>query len=183
METANLFFDKKDLKKCGENVIIGKTVRIRYPELVELGDNVIIDDFIYISTALKIGSSVHIASGCHLIGGKSCSVRIDSFSTLAPNVVLAAGSDDYVGGIGSPIVPDEVRGKPVLGNIWIKNYCIVGANSVILPNVTINEGGCVGALSLVKNSIPAWELHAGIPATLIKKRDKETILENAKKYL
>ena len=49
----NLFFDKNDLKKCGTNVIIGKTVRIRYPHLVEIGDNVIIDDFTYISTSLK----------------------------------------------------------------------------------------------------------------------------------
>ena len=40
----NIFFDKKLLKKCGDNVIIGKTVRIRYPHLVETGDNVIIDD-------------------------------------------------------------------------------------------------------------------------------------------
>ena len=56
----NIFFDRKDLKKCGDNVIIGKTVRIRYPHLVEIGDNVIIDDFTYISTSLKISSYVHI---------------------------------------------------------------------------------------------------------------------------
>ena len=55
------------LKKCGTNVIIGKTVRIRYPHLVEIGDNVIIDDFTYISTSLKIHSYVHISSGCKLI--------------------------------------------------------------------------------------------------------------------
>ena len=59
----NIFFDINRLKKCGKNVIIGKTVRIRYPELVEIGDNVIIDDFTYISTALKLHSNVHISSG------------------------------------------------------------------------------------------------------------------------
>ena len=32
----NLFFDLSKLKSCGANVIIGKTVRIRYPELVEI---------------------------------------------------------------------------------------------------------------------------------------------------
>lgn len=66
----NIFFDLSRLKSIGKNVIIGKTVRIRYPELVEIDDNVIIDDFTYISTALRIHSYVHISSGCKLIGGK-----------------------------------------------------------------------------------------------------------------
>ena len=63
----NIFFNIADLKSCGVNVIIGKTVRIRYPELVEIGDNVIIDDFCYISTSLSISSNVHISSGCRLL--------------------------------------------------------------------------------------------------------------------
>ena len=58
----NIYFDLNDLKKCGKNVIIGKTARIRYPELVSIGDNVIIDDFCYISTELQIKSNVHISS-------------------------------------------------------------------------------------------------------------------------
>ena len=62
--SENIFFDRTDLKRCGDNVIIGKTVRIRYPELVSIGDNVIIDDFTYISTELEIGNYVHIAAGC-----------------------------------------------------------------------------------------------------------------------
>ena len=66
----NLFFDPKNLKRLGKNVIIGKTVRIRYPELVEIGDNVIIDDFSYISTGLRIESYVHISSGAKIIGGR-----------------------------------------------------------------------------------------------------------------
>ena len=60
--SENIFFDLAKLKRCGRNVIIGKTVRIRYPELVEIGDDVIIDDFTYISTALNIVGRVHIAS-------------------------------------------------------------------------------------------------------------------------
>ena len=58
----NIFFDIFKLKKLGKNVIIGKTVRIRYPELVEIGNNVIIDDFTYISTSLKIHNNVLISS-------------------------------------------------------------------------------------------------------------------------
>ena len=94
--SGNLFFDEASLAHRGKNVIIGKTVRIRYPELVRLGDNVIIDDFTYISTALECDDYVHISAGAKLIGGRQATVRFGQFSTLAPNVVLAAGSDDTV---------------------------------------------------------------------------------------
>jgi acetyltransferase-like isoleucine patch superfamily enzyme len=176
----NLFFDWKDLKSVGKNVIIGKTVRIRYPELVEIGDNVIIDDFTYISTALKLESNVHISSGCKIIGGRNARVEMHEYSTLAPNVVLSAGSDDYVSGIATPMVPIEFKANCVIGTIVISKHCIVGAGSVVLPNVIFHEGSCVGALSLVKADLEPYMLYAGIPAKKRKERNEKEIkhLEN-----
>ncbi len=173
---GNLFFKKSQLRYIGENVIIGKTVRMRYPELVEIGNNVIIDDFTYISTALKIGNNVHIAAGCKLIGGPSATITIQDFSTLAPNVILAAGSDDYISGIASPLVPSEYKGQFMIGTITLGRHCIIGANTTVLPNVKLYDGAAVGAQSLVKNDIRAWTLEAGIPARYLKNRNCEEIL-------
>jgi galactoside O-acetyltransferase len=39
-----------------------------------------------------------------------------------------------------------------------KKYTIVGASSVILPGVRIEEGVSVGALSLVTKPTEAWEV-------------------------
>lgn len=172
----NIFFDLAKLKSCGKNVIIGKTVRIRYPELVEIGNNVIIDDFTYISTSLKIHNNVHISSGCKIIGGKKAFVEMKEFSTLAPNVVLSAGSDDYIGGIATPLVPMEFKGNAIIGEIILNKHCIVGAGSVVLPNVTFKEGACIGALSLANNNLDEFTLYAGIPCKKIKKRQKEEIV-------
>ena len=130
---TNIFFDLADLKSCGDHVIIGKTARIRYPELVEIGDNVIIDDFTYISTSLMIDSFVHISSGCKLIGGSSSCIKISSFSTLSPNVVLAACSDDYISGIATPLVDKKYKGNvspgiiicnkpPYIKTLWMLNF-------------------------------------------------------------
>lgn len=174
--SENIFFDISQLKSCGKNVIIGRTVRIRYPELVSIGNNVIIDDFTYISTELSIKDNVHIASGCKLIGGRGASINIGEFSTLAPNVVLAAGSDDYIAGIASPLVALEYKGNVQIGVIRLGRHCIVGANSTILPNVTFNDGAAVGAQSLVKDDIPGWELFGGVPARHLKGRNREEIL-------
>jgi len=163
-------------------VIIGKTVRIRYPELVEIGNNVIIDDFTYISTQLIIHSYVHIASGCKLIGGKEAKIELHDFSTLAPGVVLAAGSDDYISGIASPLVPLKFKGNVQIGKIIIGKHSVVGANSIVLPNVIFNEGASIGALSLVKNNLEEWLLYAGIPAKKIKKRNKQMIIKLEKQF-
>jgi len=173
----NIFFDISKLKNCGTNVIIGKTVRIRYPELVEIGDNVIIDDFTYISTSLKLHSNIHISSGCKIIGGKNAFVEMFPFSTLAPNVVLSAGSDDYIDGIATPMVPLKFKANAIIGKIIINKHCILGANSVVLPNVIFNEGATLGALSLAIKDLEEYKVHAGIPAKPIKARNKLNILK------
>ena len=179
----NIFFDVKKLKRCGKNVIIGKTARIRYPELVEIGDNVIIDDFTYISTALKVDDYVHISSGCKIIGGPESSVEFGKFSTLSPNVVLAAGSDDYHSGIATPLVPDEYKANCVHGTIKLGSHCIVGSNSVVLPNVTMHNGSVLGALSLLKKDTEAWTINYGIPADMKGFRDKKGIINSEEKFL
>jgi galactoside O-acetyltransferase len=181
--SENIFFDRNALKSCGKDVIIGKTVRIRHPELVEIGDHVIIDDFTYISTALTLSSYVHIASGVSIIGGTEAHVFMDSFSTLAPHVTLASGSDDYIAGIATPLIPEEWKGNPIIGNIKIGRHSIVGAGSVVLPNVIFGEGAAVGALSLVKSDLSPWKLYGGIPARFLKNRDKDAILRLEKDFL
>lgn len=180
--SENIFFDVKKLKRIGKNVIIGKTVRIRYPELVEIGDNVIIDDFTYISTALHIDNFVHISAGAKIIGGKDCTVRFGAFSTLAPNVVLAAGSDDYYAGLATPLVDKKYKGDVEYGDIIIGRHSIVGAGSVILPSVKLHEGASLGALSLAKSDLTAWTLYAGVPAQKVGSRDQNKILELEKEF-
>jgi acetyltransferase-like isoleucine patch superfamily enzyme len=175
ISAENIFFDLRDLRHCGRNVIIGKTVRIRYPELVSIGDNCIIDDFCYISTQLELAGNVHISAGCKIIGGRKAAVFFDRYSTLSPNVVLAAGSDDYVGGIATPMVPGEFKGDVTVGRISLGRHSIVGSGSVVLPDVAFGDGAAVGALSLVKEDLAPWTLYAGIPARKIKCRDRERI--------
>ena len=59
---------------------------------------------------------------------------------------------------------------------------IIGANSVILPNVTIKEGSSVGALSLVTKSLESWYVYFGIPVKKLKKRSKN-LLDLEKQFI
>jgi galactoside O-acetyltransferase len=121
-------------------------------------------------------------STCKIIGGKNSYVEMLPFSTLAPNVVLSAGSDDYSDGIATPLVPLKFKANAQIGQIIINKHCIVGASSVVLPNVTFHEGATLGALSLANKDLSGYKVYAGTPARLIKERNKENILNLEKQF-
>ena len=54
----------------------------------------------------------------------------------------------------------------------VGSHVIVGSGSVILAGVTIGDSSAVGALSLVKQDVEPFSIVAGIPARLIRERDR-----------
>jgi galactoside O-acetyltransferase len=64
----------------------------------------------------------------------------------------------------------------------LKKHVIVGAGSIILPNVTLEEGVAVGALSLVSKSFESFNIIAGNPAKILKPR-KQNLKTLEWKYL
>jgi len=59
------------------------------------------------------------------------------------------------------------------GRIVLKKGCKIGANTVILPNVTVGENAFVGACSLVNSDIPENAIAFGCPAKVRKKAGKK----------
>ncbi len=55
------------------------------------------------------------------------------------------------------------------GKVTIKKNARVGANSVIMPGVTIGENAVVGACSFVSTNVPANEVWHGSPARFRRK--------------
>ncbi|MEG0261049.1 MAG: acyltransferase, partial [Lysinibacillus sp.] len=58
---------------------------------------------------------------------------------------------------------DEYR----LGNVYIGNEVMIGANSTVLPGVTIGDGAIVSAATLVHKDVPAGCLVGGNPMRVI----------------
>lgn len=178
----NIYFDKNDLKYCGKNVIIGKSVRIRNPEKVSIDDYAIIDDFTYISTNLTIGKFVHVGSNSVIQGGGGECVYED-FSGNSPGCRIITCSDDYIGGLACPQIPKKFKGEVITGKVVLKKHGLLGANTVVLPNLIIEEGAATCAMTLVNKSLEPWKLYGGSPARFVKKRNKEQILELEEKFL
>ena len=61
-----------------------------------------------------------------------------------------------------------------VGSIILKDNCFIGAESIILPNITVGENAIVAAGSVVTKSIPCNEVWGGVPAHFIMSVDKYT---------
>ena len=173
----NIFFDKKKLKYCGENVIIGKTVRIRKPEECIIGDNTIIDDFAYISCEIEIGKNCHIASHVSISGGLG-KFKMGDYSTISNHCSVHCASSDYwTISLDLPSIPKEIQYVREVADIIIENYVTIGAHSCILPGVTLPEGFACGSFSLLKpQKYNPYSLYVGIPAKFVKERDGKEFL-------
>jgi acetyltransferase-like isoleucine patch superfamily enzyme len=176
MVMDNIFFDKSKLKYCGKNVIIGKTVRIRKPEEVSIGDGTIIDDFTYISCGMTIGKNCHIASNVSVSGGEG-HLTMGDYSTISNHCSVHCASSDYGEvSLDLPSVPKDLQFGGEVGDVQLGDFVTIGAHSCILPGSKIPNGFACGAFSLVKNKeYQDYSLYAGIPIKLIGKRDRKKI--------
>lgn len=76
-------------------------------------------------------------------------------------------------------------GYSKVGKVCIGDNAFVGANTTILPGITIGEFAIIGAGSVVTKSVPAREVWAGNPAQKICTLDeykKKIITSYTKKY-
>lgn len=161
------------LKSCGRDVLISRLVRFYGVNRISIGDNVRIDDYCIICGDVSIGSNIHIAPYCVLYG--QYGIRLEDYSGLSARVSVYSGIDDFSGeyAIG-PMLDFSIR-RLDKGQVTLGQYVQVGVGSTIFPNVTIEEGAVVGAMSLVKTSLKSWGVYAGIPVKRLKDRKKDLI--------
>ncbi|MGD6831895.1 acyltransferase [Sutcliffiella halmapala] len=92
---------------------------------------------------ITIGHNCLIAANCNIMDGSGHDLSFDDVA----NRINTTGDS-------SPVT--------IKDNVWI------GANSIILPGVTIGEGSVIAAGSVVCKDIPAYSIAGGNPARVIK---------------
>ncbi len=164
------------LKYVGENVRISQKASIYNPSQVSIDDNARIDDFCILSAGsggITIGKFVHIGCYSSLIGRGS--IILEDFSGISGRVSIYSSSDDYSGNyLAHPTVPEKFRNVQD-GRVILRKHAIIGAGSVILPNVDIGMGAVVGALSLIREDCEEFGVYAGCPARKVKTRKRDLL--------
>ena len=178
-------------KKVGNGLIIGRNVVIRHPQNIEFGDFVTIDDNCIVDgrggNGIIFEDNVLINRNCMILA-KAGSIIFRKKTSLGGNssvvsmsgvelgeAVLTAGGCAISAGLYSfdeidkPIMDQRVYSK---GPIEIGDYTWLGTNVTIVDGVKIGKGVVIGALSLVNKDIDDYSIAVGIPAKVIKKRDK-----------
>lgn len=171
------------LGHVGKDVRISKKASFYNCANISIADFTRIDDFCILSAGIggiEIGRYVHIGCYSSLIGqGK---IVFEDFSGASGRVSVYSSNDDSSGNfMCHPTIPEEYTNVQT-GPVIIKKNTLIGAGSVVLPNVVIEEGVYVGALSLVSKSCEPFGIYAGIPAKRIKERSRN-MCEMEKRFL
>jgi acetyltransferase-like isoleucine patch superfamily enzyme len=163
-------------RACGDDVTIYELVRVLDPETIDVGNHVIVDDFVFLAGGLSttIGSWVHIASFVSISGGGE--LVVDDFAGIATGTRIVTGTDLMDGsGLTGPTIPGDLRSVR-RGSIHIGRHAVIGANAVVLPDVTIGEGAIVGAGAVVTKSLEPWTINVGQPARAVRDRPSAEVL-------
>lgn len=167
---------KMGFKYIGKNVRISNRASFYNVKEISIGDNTRIDDFAVISAGeggIYLGRNIHISVYTSLIGKGR--ITVGDFATISSRVSIFSSNDDYSGEfMTNPTVTRKLT-NVTHGDVAVSRHVIIGSGSIILPNVVLEEGVCIGALSLVKENCTYFGVYAGVPARFIKKRSKKLL--------
>lgn len=114
------------------------------------------------------GESV-IHAGSHVVG--SGGFEMGPRSVITYNCVILTSTADlrYP---ASSVVPEDQR-RSITGEVKLERETFVGAGSVIMPGVTIAEGGVVAANTYVNRDVPTWSVRYPDGSTGNRERESE----------
>lgn len=129
------------IARVGRGVFFDYAIYIKYPWLLQIGDDVSVNRGAQFYSAFKERQSIIIGNDVY----------------IGPNACFFA-SGHVVGNLSQIVGAGIVVGD----HVWI------GANAVLLPGVSIGDNCVIGAGSVVTKSVQANSVAAGNPARVIR---------------
>jgi acetyltransferase-like isoleucine patch superfamily enzyme len=180
------------LQQMGRGTIIGRSVVLRSPARICLGENVLIDDQAVLdakglASAVELGNQILLGRNS-ILSCNDAQIRIGNFVSIGPFCYFASRSHITIGsnvsiGSGTHLTagghafddPDTpiIRQKRVSEGIVVEDDVWIGTGSRVLDGVTIGRNSIIGAGAVVTADIPAQTVAVGIPARVIRQRHEQ----------
>lgn len=165
----------------GNDVIIDDFIKIKHPDLAIIGNHIGIDFGFYCTTKLELGDYVHISPYVTCIGSKDGKFTAKGFNNVMAGARIICGSDRFDdSGLFGAMIPKELKGKQIIGEVIMEEFSNIGTNAIVLPNSILRKGVLLTAGSVLIGDTEEWGVYKGNPAILIKKIDGNKIIEKAK---
>ncbi len=138
---------------------------------ITIGRDCVIDSFVKIKPVggegeVVIGERVTINSGCVIYTGNGIVIGNDVM--IAANCVLAPVNHEFR---DRNRLIREQRFQPSRGGIMIEDDVWISAGCVLLDGAILRRGSVVGAMSLVRGTVPAYSINVGNPLRAIGWRE------------
>lgn len=134
-------------------MVTGAETKMYRPETSNIAQTAVIGTYCTIHSHVWIGEKVRIGDDC----------KIQAFAFIPTGVTI--GNKVF---IGPHVCFTNDKNPPSGGKNWantlVKDRAVIGANSTILPGITIGEGAVIGAGSVVTKDVPDGETWYGNPA-------------------
>ena len=146
----------------GNDVYVGDNGIFTFKN-IEIGNDVYIGaNAVFQSSFGKIiiGNHVMFGPGVHIHGGNH---KIKEVGKLLKHTTPKQDGDD--------------------GVITIEDDCWIGANAIILSNVTIGTGSVIGAGAIVTKDVPPYTIMTGVPSYKLRERFTSNELEEHKESI
>ncbi|MBR6620040.1 MAG: acyltransferase [Clostridia bacterium] len=107
---------------------------------------------------MKVGENFIFDAGSTRFDSSHCwLIEIGNDVTFGPQVYLLAHDAST----------KKELGYTKIGRVVIQDKTFIGANTIIMPGVTVGKGSIVGTGSIVTHDVPAGCVYAGNPAKFI----------------
>jgi acetyltransferase-like isoleucine patch superfamily enzyme len=165
LQVVNMFFNFMPLTRLYG--IMAKLLRFAGVDCSPSARIIASARIVMLNVSIGIGEDTFIGHQVLISGNEDAKITIGNKVDIAPRVVVLSGSHEI------DMLGEHSAGFGKGGAVVVNDGAWIGANTTILPGITIGRKAVVGAGSVVNRDIPPYCVAVGNPCRPVKRWNQE----------